>query len=231
MDVTTAISGINYALRGVDDDAPLDGSDEWNYWLSVLNRKKDELFRDVNKQWSVSFDIQSIGTITASSTPSFNIPSDFLAASGDGYGAGAYVLNGDVRTDLLLVKPQEITKSNRVVYISGTNPQVLKFADEITADDVIVGGTLYLNGQFLPADMTAAADVVPFPDPQWGVLSSAAEIAYNDVTYEDKAEGLNARANNLYHLMETANRKGFHKGPRKLAYVTTNIRNNVRGMR
>jgi len=46
VDVTTAISGINYALRGVDDEAPLDGTEEWDYWLSVLNRKKDELFRD-----------------------------------------------------------------------------------------------------------------------------------------------------------------------------------------
>lgn len=231
MDVTAAISGINYALRGIDDDAPLEGTDEWNYWLSVLNRKKDELFRDTKQDWEESHETRSLGTITASATPSYDIPTDFLAPTGDGYGIGAYVLKSGIRTDLELVKPQEVRKSNRVVYIVGRNPKTLKFADEVAADDTIVGGTLYLPGQYLPADLAEADDELPFPDPQWGVMASAAEIAYNDVTYEDKAEGLNAKANNLYDMMTKTNRAGTHLAPRKVGYSNLNIRHSVRGRR
>jgi hypothetical protein len=52
MTLSEAISRINYALRGTDDDAPAASSDEFNYWLSLLNRKKDELYFDVGKQWA-----------------------------------------------------------------------------------------------------------------------------------------------------------------------------------
>lgn len=231
MDVTTAISGINYALRGIDDDAPLEGTDEWDYWLSVLNRKKDELFRDTKQDWEESHEVRSLGLITASATPSYDIATDFLTPTGDGYGIGAYVVKDGKRTDLELVKPQAIYKSNRVVYIVGRNPKALKFADEIAATDTIVGGTLYLAGQYMPADLADAADELPYPDPQWGVLAAAAEIAYNDVTYEDKAEGLNAKANNLYDMMIKANRAGTHLAPRKVGYSTLSIRSKVRGQR
>lgn len=51
--VSEAISIANYALRGTDDDAPSVGDQgEGDYWLSLLNRKKDELYYDVGKQWS-----------------------------------------------------------------------------------------------------------------------------------------------------------------------------------
>lgn len=210
MDVTAAITAINYELRGTDEDAPAEGSDEWNYWLYFLNKKKNELYRDVKKNWPETFETRSIGTITASATPSYNIPADFIAPSGDEDGIGAYVINGTTRHDLTLVKPHQIEKSNRLVYISGINPQVLKFADEITATDQLVGGTLYIPGYYLPADLVDGTDDLVFPDPYWGAIATAAEVAYNDVTYEDKAEGLNNKANNLYKLMEENSLNGFH---------------------
>ena len=231
MDVTTAISNISYALRGTDEDPPIDGSDEWNYWLAILNRKKDELFRDISKHWSESHETRNIGTITASATPSYNIPTSFLSPVGDGYGIGAYVLLSGKRTDLNLVKAREARKDNRTVYIEGRNPQTLKFADEITATDPIVGGTLYLPGQYMPDDLTAASDTLPFPDAQWGVMSTAAEIAFNDVTYEDKAEDLNAKANNLYMLMEKNSNRGIHRGPRTATYSMRNGANAISGLR
>lgn len=51
MTLSEAITRVNYALRGTDDDAPTSG-DDFNHWVSILNRKKDELYYDVGKQWS-----------------------------------------------------------------------------------------------------------------------------------------------------------------------------------
>ena len=51
MTLSEAMTRINYALRGVDDEAPTSG-DEFDYWVSLLNRKKDELYEDTSRQWS-----------------------------------------------------------------------------------------------------------------------------------------------------------------------------------
>lgn len=217
--VSEAISGINYALRGLDDDAPMAGTDEWNQWLHVLNQKKDELYRDVSTAWNESYEVRSLGTVTASATPSYNIPTDFLGAAGNGDGVGAYVVTTDgQRVNLLLVKPQEASSSARQVYISGRNPQTLTFTTEIEATENIVGGTLYLTGYFMPADMTSENDVVPLPNPQWGVFAAAGEIAFSDIIYENKATDINAKANNLYGMMKTANMRGISGAPRKMPY-------------
>lgn len=219
MTLAQAILGINYSLRGIDDDAPSSGSDEWNYWLYLLNRKKNALFRDVKKNWSEDFEVQSVGTITANAALSFNLPSTYLAASGTGENSAAYVIATDGRRiDIDLIAANAIKNGEQAIYISGKNPQVLRFTDEITATDPMVGGTLYLPGHYLPADMTASTDDMPFPDDDWGVAATAAEIAFSDVTYEDKTEGLNAVANDLYSLMVGNAKPGTYGAPNKVVH-------------
>lgn len=218
MDVATALTKINYEYRGQDADAPTFGDAEATYWLSILNRKKDELFRDIAKNWTQSFETRSLGTVTASTIPSYNLPTDFLAPAGNDSGVALYVIEGDVRTDLELVKPQELKKGVQQAYISGRNPQVLTFSQEIESTDTIVDGTLYITGYFLPADMTASDDTLPFPDPQWGVMSVAAELAFTDIVYEDRAEGLNNKANNIYMQMVNNAMRGVHGAPREVTY-------------
>jgi hypothetical protein len=41
----------------------------------------------------------------------------------------------------------------------------------------------------MPADVSLEDDDLPLPDPYWGVMAVAAEVAFNDIVYEDKAEG------------------------------------------
>ena len=52
--VSTLFDRINYALRGIDGP-PTEGSEEATYWLSVINRKKDEWTYDPNENWSSLF--------------------------------------------------------------------------------------------------------------------------------------------------------------------------------
>lgn len=80
MILSEAITRIAYALRGTDEAAPSSGSDEFAYWLSLLNRKKDELYQDVGKQWSFIYKatqpnetgtVATTGTTTLTGTGTF----------------------------------------------------------------------------------------------------------------------------------------------------------------
>lgn len=218
--VSAFISRVNFVLRGTDDDAPSEGNDEWVYWVDTLNRKKDELFYDVAKSWSSAYAETAVGTtVTASTAPSYNLSATFLQPSSSLY---IIDLNGK-RHDVKIVQPFEATTSTRTAYITGMNPQVLKFSDEIKATEEIVGGTIYVPGYYLPADVTANSGTVPLPDPNWGVLAVAAEIAFNDITYEDKAPDIQGKANALFSMMVARNRRGTYKNPRKSAYSVRRI--------
>lgn len=200
---------VNYALRSLDDDPPTEGTEEYTYWLSLYNSKKNELYEDVTKNWASAYSVESLGLVTVDSTPSFNLGAEFLAAANQ-----AYILKLDGnKTYIPLIKPNEAeTKSG--MYIAGYNPQVAYLTGAVTADQDIVGGTLYLPGYFLPADLTTETDDINVPDPNWAVAAVAAEVAFADLSYEDRSEALNSKANMLYNLMVKKNRRGTYGEPR-----------------
>lgn len=209
--VSSYITRLNYALRGTDDDAPEEGSDEWTYWVDTLNLKKDELYQEL---WDSMFTVRSLGLVSASAAPTFNIPADFVAPSDH-----VYIVKTDgTRAEYTIVKPKERKLHTREVYIAGMNPQVLYVTTEIESTESIIGGTLYLPGYYKPADVDANSDIVPLIDPNWGVYAAAAEIAGNDITYEDKEANLNAKATNLYNLLKKNHTRGTYANPRTSAY-------------
>lgn len=280
MDVTTAISGISYALRGTDDDAPLVSSDEWVYWLSVLNRKKDEFYRDLTKQWPESFLLDAPvekGTVATTGTTTLTgtgtrftdyragdkitvdgetvrtidaIASDTTltvtvafsnTASGEtftrqtiitagvtsyslhrsfiGLSDSVYVLATDNQEHYFEpTKPQARSPHKAEVFVSGVNPKSLCFTTDIEATSPLVGGSLHVSGYYLPADMSDETDLLPFADPQWGVLAAAADIASRDMTYEDRTDGLMAAANNLFEQMVAASRRNTYATPHRIPY-------------
>lgn len=276
MNVTTALQKISYAIRGIDDDAPDFGNDEANYWLSVLNSKKDELYQDPKQRWSDAFSEYSPnepGTVSTTSTTTLtgsgtyftdyrvgdtilvsgetartinSIVSDtsltvsvafsntasaktfthttIIAAGVQTYNlhralmfpSDTVYVTGDQRRDYTIIKPQERQANVQNVYIAGLNPKTITFTSEILSTEDIIGGALTVPGFFLPDDIANAADLLPFPDPNWGIMSAAAEIAFNDIIYEDKAADINTKANSLYRAMATANRAGTYNQPRTI---------------
>lgn len=205
------LTDVNYNLRGTDDDAPAFDSQEGTYWISILNRKKRELYEDVTKTWSNTFDgTRTVGTISADAEPSYDLDEDFIAPSDKVY----VISSTGQRTDYELVKPNERPYRQRYAYIAGMDPQVLYFSNEIATGEQIIGGTLYVPGYYMPDDVTSATDTIPFLTPDWAVLAVAAEIAGNDIIYEDKEANLTAKANNLYSLMVKRNRRGTYSNPR-----------------
>lgn len=219
MTVEDAITSINYELRGTDDDAPSESSDEWNYWVDRLNRVKNRLYKDVTKKWSQAYSVESVGAVTATATPTFNLASNFIGASNDVY----VVTTGDKRVYYDVIKPEQRNQLYRQAFVSGSNPQVLTITNEIEAGEDIVGGTLYVPGFYLPADYTANSDNLVFPDDEWAIVATAAEIAFNDLIYEDKAPDLNAKANELYKQMTRLQRKGTYGNPNRSPYNTNRI--------
>lgn len=286
----------SYALRGIDEDAPTHGDDEAIYWLSVLNSKKSELYQDVTKNWTTTFEVTTPneagtvattattaltgtdtyftdyavgdtitvsgetvrtiativsdtsltvtvafsntasaktftrGTIIQAGVATYSLNRSFLGLSGDdsvknGGGSGVYInTTAGTRVDLPFLTPEQRTPNYRNVYISGLYPQVLTFSDTIGADEDIVGGTLVTPGYYMPADLSATTDVLPFLDPNWAVLAVASEIAFNDITYGDKAPDLNVKANNLLSQMLKRNSGTTFNNPQPIPYNVKRIR-------
>lgn len=220
MILSEAITKINYALRGLDDDAPSVGSDEWIYWTNVLNSKKNEVYRDVKNRWTNTFENRALsGGVSASTTPVYDLPSDFLGIASQVY----IVTTGGVRINFDPIHPEEANPRARNVYVAGANPPKLYFTNEIISGENIIGGTIYVPGYYLPDDLNDASgdEELNFPDDEWGVISTAAEIAFNDIVYEDKAADLNEKANSLYTSMLMKNHRGTYNNPRR---VPTRVR-------
>lgn len=231
MNVTSFLIRTSHNLRGIDEDPPTFGDDEANYWLDILNRKKDELYEDVTKNWRNIWEARALGdTVTASTAPEYDLDTDFLMLSGneaisDGQSGGIYIIKTDGnRVDIDVINPEEITPNNRAAYVAGFNPQKLFITNEIKSTENIIGGTIYAPGYYMPSDLGAATDVLPFLDPNWACMAVAAEVAFNDITYEDKAPDLNGKANNLFEQMWRKNRGQLHNAPRRTAYNVKRIR-------
>lgn len=196
---------VNYNLRGVDDDPPSEGDDDWNHWATLANTKKTTMYRDVKKRWSSSWDDdKEIGTIAVATRPTFNLDSTFLLASDH-----LVVVMPDGREqDLDIVEPQERSVYKFQAFIYGLNPQKLRLSKAIETGSEYIGATLVLPGFYIPADMNIADPnaVVPVDDPIWLAMDVAASVAFNDITYEDKFADLKGQANELYKQMEAVNK-------------------------
>lgn len=214
MTLTNAITKLNYILRGTDDDAPTSGTDEYTYWLDTLNRKKNELYNNTTQTWRTAYSVESLGSVTASAAPSYDLPDTFLSPASNPY----IITTDSKRVDLVLSTPQAQTPNIRTFYIAGINPQTLNCSNEIEATEDIVSGTIYLPGYYLPADLTTGTDVLPVADPDWLVMATASEIAFNDIVYEDKSADINAKANSLYQAMVANNRRAVFNQPTTITY-------------
>lgn len=286
MTLSEAITRISYALQGTDADAPTFGDDQATYWLSILNRKKDELYTDLGKQWSFIYKneapsepgtVATTGTTTLTGTGTYFLDykvGDKVTVDGEtvrtiatitsntvltvtvafantasaktftrttiiddtvdsysvhrnllGVSDKVYVLDSSGDKHFLdLIHPQENDYTNQQVYLSGGNPELITFTQDIEAGEAIDGGTLVIPGYYLPADLTAATDLLPVPDPNWLVMAVASEVAFADIVYEDRAEALNSRANSLWKAMVARNRRGTLDAPRKTPYNVKRIR-------
>lgn len=218
--VSALFSRINYALRGIDDTTPTEGSEDATYWLDVINRKQDEFALDPMENWSSMFELRDlVGTIVAL-TQTYDLAADFIRPSDDVY----ITTTQNQRLNFRLLKPQLRDFISNPVFISGINPQKLTFVDDITAGSTLIGGTITVGGYFKPAALTAFTDTVLIPDPNWLAMAAAAEIAFNDVSYEDKSADLNAKANALYMAMKAANRRSTVTNPRTIPTSVRRIR-------
>lgn len=225
MTTSQFLTDVNDVLRGTDDDPPNIGTDEANYWLRTANRIRRTLYRDTSKQWSSTYAVAELGTVSASPDPTFDLDDTFLSPA-----ASAYVIKGDQRTDIDIVKPQERSTYHQAVYIAGQDPEVLYFSKEIPVADNIVGGILYLPGYFMPDDIntkSGSAQII-VDDTDWLVTATAAELAFNDITYENKAGDLNARANALFSTMVKNNRRTSYGNQRTTPYEVKRIGSRAR---
>lgn len=218
MIVTELFTHINDAFRGNDDDAPASGSSDYNYWLRVTIRKVSEWAGDSKQTWLSQFEIREVGTVTTDLN--YDLDSQLIVPSD-----GLIITKTDGQdVEYKIVKPQERDRFPRSVYISGSDPQVLTFSETIAADSQIIGGTIKLPGYYVADDLTTGNATVPVDDPFWLVYAVAAELSFNDLTYESKYPDLLGKANSLYSNMTRKNRRGSSGNPRTVRVSVNRIR-------
>lgn len=210
---TTTLTGTNtyFTDYRVGDKITVDGETE---------RTIATITSDTSLTVTVAFSNTASGktfarkVVIATGVKTYNLHRNFIYASDTAY---VTLASGDeVYFDL--IKPQERNNVTQELFVSGVNPKVLNFSKTIESTDSIVGGTLVVPGYYLPADVSAATDEIPLIHPDWGVLATATEIAFNDVVYEEKAPDLNAKANAEYATLKALNEAGSYGNPRRPAY-------------
>lgn len=210
MQVDELFSHINSAYRGSDDNAPVEGTDDYSLWINTTNRKQSEWAHDGKSNWaSLWIDDVNIGTI-AEGTNVFDLDDQFLLPDSK---VTVTDLSGN-ENDFTIVKPAERDRYTNSVYISGADPQVLTFSDDIDTSSTLIGGAVNISGYTIPDDIASDTDTILVDDPYWLVMAVASELAFNDLTYADKAPDLNAKAGSLYEQMASNNRRGSNNNPR-----------------
>jgi hypothetical protein len=208
MDLELLINNINDAYRG-EEDVPAVGTTEYDYWLRVINRKQREWAKDVKQKWASLFEVRSLTPVVTSGTQSYNLPTDFLKPADQLW----VNYNTTQRIYFTLKNPQYRARYGNV-FISGRNPKKLTFVDTVDTYANILGKTISMPGYFMPVDLASGTDLVSVDDPDWLVYAAASELAFNDITYEDKYIDLNTKANSLYIQMVQTNRTTSPSNPR-----------------
>lgn len=122
-----------------------------------------------------------------------------------------------------LIHPEERNRLVQEVFLSELRPKLLTFTSAISSTDQIIGGSLKMPGYYRPADIDSTdedADI-PTDDPHWLAMATAAEVSFNDITYEDKYGDLAGKAGNLWRNMYRNDRRGTYSNPR---VTPTNVR-------
>jgi hypothetical protein len=191
------------AYRGKPDSrTPVWGSDKANVALAIANRKIQEWATDPRNKWNSLFEITALATTVDANTPTatYNLATNFFQPSD----YVKIVKTDSSYVEYPIVKAQQRNNpSYQAVYIHGSNPKKLTFAQ--TIDTGLHGGTIYVPGYFTPSDLTVEADVVPVDDPRWLVYITASELARNDAAKDDQFPTLVGMANDLYRKMSDAN--------------------------
>jgi hypothetical protein len=155
--------------------------------------------------------------IIATAVQSYSMHRRFLLPSDD----ATVVDTSDNDNPLLIEKPQE--RIDGAVYLSGRLPQLLTFKTDLESTDPLIGGELQVPGHYLPVELTTATDTIPVDDAYWLVYSVAGELAFNDLTYEDKAPDLFSKANVQWRNMSQNDRRGGSGRPRTARTSVTRI--------
>lgn len=160
-------------------------------------------------------------SIIANGVQSYSLHRRFLNPSDE-----AFVVTSTQSLCYDIGKAPERSRYYNEVYIAGNHPQVLGFYGTNQPPTAAIGGTLKVPGYYSPADLADVSDVIPVDDPYWLVYAVASELAFNDLTYEDKYNDLNVKANNLYAQMSSNNRRGTNDNPRVAQTNVQRIRGN-----
>lgn len=174
-----------------------------NDWIKILalgNSFKDDWAREPGVNWATRYSpAVSAGTVTATDT--FNIPASlYTISSQEGDSIRIIHSDGTTYTDYDLVAPERLKHYSTGNYVAQVG-STLKFNAAFKTTSPQFGGTIYVPGYTIPADMVNGSDTVPVDDPNWLCTIVAAEYVRTDITRQAQYPNLIAQANELMKKM------------------------------
>lgn len=194
------LNDVYLVYRGkIQSRTPAWGSDKANVAIAIANRKQREWATDSRNKWNSLFEIASVGTINTS-TLTYDLDDTFFASSD----YARIVKTDDSVVQYQIVRAQQRdTVSGQALYIHGSDPKKITFAQEIDAG--LSGAELFVPGYYIPADIVNSTDTILVDDPSWLVYATASELARNDPSKDDQFATLVGMANEAYLKMSNAN--------------------------
>jgi hypothetical protein len=188
------------------------GDDDWTKVLSLANLNIDAWAAEPSIDWVSLYSIVPIGTVTATDT--FDLDSSIRKISNQEGDVIRITHTDGNHTDYSLIPPNRLkdySTGNYVAKIGAT----LVFNNAFESTDPQFGGTINVPAYLFPDHLVADSDDVPVDDPNWLVMSVAAEWARTDLTLAQNYPLILAKANELMVNMKQANGGQLNTVPKK----------------
>lgn len=159
-------------------------------------------------QWASLYEIQDLGTITATDTFDLDNVDEISKHEGDriyasnNLGANKHYYN--------LVTPSQLRTYRYSQGVAKIGDSLL-FATPFISTDSVFGYNLYAPVILRPNDITKAGDTIQVDNPMWLVYMMAAELVRNDIVRQNQYGSIVAYAQDLMEKMRQANQGQFEE--------------------
>jgi len=205
MTVTQAIAN-TYLLATGKITALTEGSTKYDKILALLNIFSNNWASEAGVEWKSLRSVEAVsGTVTA--TDNFALP-DNLAKISTTQGDYVRIVHADgvTESDYTIVPIERLYDDQSKlqgggkfrVAVAGSD---LVFDTAFTAESPQFGGTIYVPGYRMVAELETGTDEIEVDDPYWLCYMAAAEYVRNDITRVQQYGNLVAQANNAMEGM------------------------------
>lgn len=212
MEVQDFIRQVHITLTGKGgDEAPREGSEEWQRYIDIGNQKLYEWAHDPREQWESLYrnETESVGK----GDEEVDISRQTIHVVGD---ITLRHVNGVIH--IPQVASRELLQARQLSFcIEGATERIIRFSEPLPE-----AGEIYFGVYAAPKDIGRAKRIT-VDNHRWLVLATAAELSRNDPVKDEQFANLMGMANDIYEAMKQQNRRNRMLGVRRIKHEHVRI--------